>query len=103
MQVSCGSCGAKYEFEASVIPAAGYDAQCTHCSAIFFVSPEAPAADRQVSGSCSHCGAIYQFAAADIPEGGYDAQCTQCQGVFFVSAEGVVEAPTPELGTFDSP
>lgn len=104
MQVACNSCGAQYEFEASAIPAEGYDAQCTSCSAIFFVAPErsaaaAPADAPQVSVSCSHCGAIYQFAASDIPAGGYDAQCTQCQGVFFVSPDAA--GPTPP-GTFEA-
>lgn len=103
MQVSCSSCGAKYEFDASAIPAAGYDAQCTTCNAIFFVSPDAdgpPSAppptvglklSEQVAVSCNHCGAVYQFAAADIPQEGYDAQCTQCQGVFFVSVAGAAK------------
>jgi predicted Zn finger-like uncharacterized protein len=85
-----------YEFDASVIPAEGYDAQCTHCNAIFFVAPEAPAA-AQVSVSCTHCGAVYQFAAADVPPGGYDAQCTQCQGVFFVSADGAGPPAMPPV------
>ncbi|MEZ4272127.1 MAG: zinc-ribbon domain-containing protein [Myxococcota bacterium] len=40
MRVTCGHCNAAYEFEASQIPAEGYDAQCTHCASIFFVSPQ---------------------------------------------------------------
>jgi hypothetical protein len=92
-----------YEFDASVIPAEGYDAQCTHCNAVFFVAPETPVSP-QVSVSCSHCGAVYQFAAADVPAGGYDAQCTQCQGVFFVSADGSVPtSPSLEAETFAQP
>lgn len=44
MQVSCANCGAVYSFDASAIPAQGYNAQCTTCSHVFFVAPEAPAA-----------------------------------------------------------
>ena len=38
--VVCDKCGARYEFDAVDIPAEGYDAQCTSCGHIFFVSPE---------------------------------------------------------------
>src|SRR5689334_22530055 len=34
--VTCQHCGAVYEFAASDIPAAGYDAQCTQCKGVFF-------------------------------------------------------------------
>ncbi len=40
MQVACGKCGATYEFDATAIPADGYDAQCTNCGNVFFVAPE---------------------------------------------------------------
>ena len=46
MQVVCDKCGARYEFEAADIPAEGYDAQCTSCGHIFFVSPEGDAPSR---------------------------------------------------------
>lgn len=107
MQVACGHCGAKYEFDAAAIPADGYDAQCTGCGHVFFVAPESPAsapapepvakaaaeptppaADELITVSCGSCGAQYQFASSAIPIEGYDAQCTQCQAVFFVSPEG---------------
>lgn len=107
MRVSCPQCGAEYEFDASAIPAEGYDAQCTHCSAVFFVAPERSEAVTEVAPStpagatptpqldpnrvltigCPSCGAQYQFPARDIPAGGYEAQCTQCQSIFFVSDE----------------
>lgn len=108
MQVSCGQCAATYEFDAAMIPAEGYDAQCTTCNAVFFVAPAvndsvalanapvavpvAPSAGGLVAVTCGQCGAVYQFSAADIPAGGYDAQCTQCQTVFFVSADGQAPA-----------
>lgn len=38
--ISCQHCGAVYQFSANDIPAAGYDAQCTQCQGIFFVSPD---------------------------------------------------------------
>jgi predicted Zn finger-like uncharacterized protein len=85
MEVGCPQCGAKYQFDASAIPAEGYDAQCTGCGGVFFVAPEKPP-DEQISVACKHCGAVYQFPASAIPAEGYDAQCTQCQQVFFVSA-----------------
>jgi len=107
MQVACTRCGAQYEFEASAIPAAGYNAQCAHCGNLFFVAPPAPEvpppAPREpemVSVTCKHCNAVYQFEASAIPEGGYDAQCTQCQGIFFVGvpkSPPQVEAPAPRL------
>ena len=46
MQVVCDKCSARYEFEAADIPAEGYDAQCTSCGHIFFVSPEGDAPSR---------------------------------------------------------
>ncbi len=85
MEVGCPQCGAKYQFDASAIPARGYDAQCTACGGVFFVAPEGPP-DGQVTVSCLHCAAVYQFPASAIPAEGYEAQCTQCQQVFFVSA-----------------
>lgn len=107
MRVSCPQCGAEYEFDAAAIPAEGYDAQCTHCSAVFFVAPERSEAvnavappepagvastpqldpNRVLTIGCPSCGAQYQFPARDIPAGGYEAQCTQCQSIFFVSDE----------------
>jgi hypothetical protein len=98
MQVGCSQCGAKYEFEASAIPAGGYDAQCTSCGNVFFVSPEGPAPDANalVTVTCASCGALYQFAASAIPPGGYDAQCTQCHAVFFVSPAGAAPPRPPE-------
>ncbi len=95
MQVACSKCGATYAFDASAIPASGYDAQCTSCGGVFFVAPE-PA---EVSVTCTGCGAIYQFAATAIPAGGYDAQCTQCRAVFFVSPvsdEAALQQPLSE-------
>lgn len=41
MQVTCPHCGARYQFERSLIPQAGYDAQCANCSGIFVVAPDA--------------------------------------------------------------
>ena len=96
-----------------MIPAAGYDAQCTTCNAVFFVAPEKSTTastplqgigddiadvNKLVSVTCSHCNAVYQFSASDIPAGGYDAQCTQCQSVFFVSPQAVQPASTQVLG-----
>jgi len=86
MQVACAECGAKYEFEASAIPAGGYDAQCTHCGNVFFVAPEG--GEEQISISCTKCKTVYRFPASAIPEGGYDAECTQCHAVFFVGVPG---------------
>ncbi len=40
MQVTCPHCGARYQFERSLIPQAGYDAQCANCSGIFVVAPD---------------------------------------------------------------
>lgn len=100
MQVSCSHCGARYEFDAAAIPAAGYDAQCTTCNGVFFVAPqqEVPAPAPQVAVSCSSCGAVYQFAASEIPPAGYDAQCTQCQQVFFVGPASISPVPpAPDL------
>ena len=117
MQVRCNQCGARYEFDASAIPAQGYDAQCTQCGAVFFVQPEkagasdtatpsaggssAPDAGGGVAGgliavACGHCGARYEFSPSLIPAGGYVAQCTQCNGVFFVGPPtGTSETETP--------
>lgn len=99
MEVACRQCGAKYQFDAAAIPAAGYDAQCTSCGNVFFVAPkQADAEPGTVSVSCVHCGAVYQFPASAIPPEGYDAQCTQCHKVFFVTAQGpapVVTSPAP--------
>ncbi|MBC7793367.1 MAG: zinc-ribbon domain-containing protein, partial [Clostridia bacterium] len=39
MQVTCPHCGARYQFERSLIPPGGYDAQCANCSGIFPVAP----------------------------------------------------------------
>jgi predicted Zn finger-like uncharacterized protein len=91
MEVACNHCGAKYQFEASAIPADGYDAQCTGCGGVFFVAP-AVADSPPISVACVHCGAVYQFPASAIPPAGYDAQCTQCNKVFFVSAQGATPA-----------
>src|SRR5436190_20646170 len=41
MQVTCPHCGARYQFERSLIPQAGYDAQCANCSGIFVGAPDA--------------------------------------------------------------
>ena len=41
MQVTCPHCGARYQFERSLIPQGGYDAQCANCSGIFVVAPDA--------------------------------------------------------------
>jgi len=38
ISVSCNACGALYQFAPADIPEVGYDAQCTHCQAVFFVS-----------------------------------------------------------------
>jgi hypothetical protein len=109
MQVACSRCGVQYEFEASAIPAQGYNAQCTHCGNVFFVEPVAPAQPSLVSVSCKHCGAVYQFEAAAIPAEGYDAQCTQCQGIFFVGLKpgatptGAPESPPAVLDTPQPP
>jgi DNA-directed RNA polymerase subunit RPC12/RpoP len=92
MQVSCSQCGAHYEFDAQAIPAAGYDAQCTTCQAIFFVKPEATA-EATITVSCTRCAAQYQFAPSGIPAEGYDAQCTTCQNIFFVSPKPQPVAP----------
>jgi predicted Zn finger-like uncharacterized protein len=111
MEVACPQCGAQYKFDASAVPAQGYDAQCTRCATVFFVAPEepepTPAADPQVSIACQHCGAVYQFPASAIPAQGYDAQCTRCQKVFFVAAGGAAEPPAeltaPAQTTAESP
>ena len=87
MEVACNQCGAKYQFDASAIPPEGYDAQCTNCGSVFFVSAAAVETP-PISVSCVHCGAVYQFPASAIPPEGYDAQCTQCNNVFFVSTQG---------------
>ncbi|MBI5509521.1 MAG: zinc-ribbon domain-containing protein [Deltaproteobacteria bacterium] len=100
MEVGCKQCGAKYQFDSSAIPAAGYDAQCTSCGGVFFVAPAAAAAP-PVSVACVHCGAVYQFEASAIPAEGYDAQCTQCNKVFFVSAGG--GAPQPPIVAVTAP
>lgn len=42
MQIACSHCGAKYVFDAALIPAEGYDARCTSCQAVFFVVREGP-------------------------------------------------------------
>ncbi len=121
MLVTCGNCDARYEFDASAIPAEGYDAQCTKCNHVFFVSPggnappppapappppvsvqtpaPAPVQPELITVTCPSCRAAYQFPADSIPEAGYDAQCTQCQGVFFV---GVGE-PAPLAPTAPAP
>lgn len=39
--VTCNHCGAVYQFAPSDIPAGGYDAQCTQCQSVFFVSTAA--------------------------------------------------------------
>ena len=44
MQVSCTKCNAKYVFDVSAIPKEGYNAQCTECGNVFFVSPTNEAA-----------------------------------------------------------
>lgn len=98
MQASCPDCGEEYEFEASSIPADGYDAQCSSCGSILSIKPKpdgTTAVDKvpgrestvpldEVSVTCPHCAVVYQFARAKIPEEGYHAQCAQCSGVFFV-------------------
>ena len=66
MEVACNQCGAKYQFDASAIPAGGYDAQCTNCGGVFFVAP-AVAEPPPISVTCVHCGAVYQFPASAIP------------------------------------
>jgi predicted Zn finger-like uncharacterized protein len=45
ISISCSHCGAVYQFAPSAIPAEGYDARCTQCQSVFFVSaqPVAPA------------------------------------------------------------
>lgn len=89
MQVSCGHCGAKYEFDSAAVPPGGYDAQCTTCGNVFFVMPEGlPDPSQIVTATCTNCHAVYQFAASAVPPGGYQAQCTQCQAVFFVGPSG---------------
>jgi hypothetical protein len=100
MQVSCSQCGAHYEFDAQAIPAAGYDAQCSTCQAIFFVKPEAvaSAAETTITVSCTRCAAQYQFAPSGIPAEGYDAQCTTCQNIFFVSRNPQAAAPGLQSG-----
>ena len=101
MQVSCSHCGARYEFDADAIPAAGYDAQCTTCNGVFFVAPQQEVPAAQVAVSCNNCGAVYQFSASEIPPAGYDAQCTQCQAVFFVGPATI--APATPVALPDSP
>lgn len=101
MQVTCPHCAAQYEFDASAIPAEGYDAQCTSCANVFFVAPAAEAVDAagpiRLSIACPTCQAVYQFAASEIPPEGYDAQCTQCAAVFFVGRTGEVSASPPAV------
>lgn len=106
MRVSCPHCAAQYDFDPSMVPAAGYDAQCSACSRTFFVAPNraaaeaAPSSERVVSISCPTCHAIYQFAASSVPAEGYAAQCTQCSAEFFVSVPRALPAtpfePIPE-------
>lgn len=38
--LSCPNCQALYQFDVAAIPPDGYDAQCTQCQAVFFVSRE---------------------------------------------------------------
>ncbi|MEM6733638.1 MAG: zinc-ribbon domain-containing protein, partial [Myxococcota bacterium] len=49
--VGCPSCGAHYQFPAKDIPAGGYDAQCTQCNEVFFVSDEIESDENRVIGS----------------------------------------------------
>ncbi|MEK7705768.1 MAG: zinc-ribbon domain-containing protein [Myxococcota bacterium] len=99
MQVTCGQCGAQYEFDASAIPHEGYDAQCAGCGSVFFVAPPSSEGNALVSVACKQCGAIYQFAASAIPPSGYDAQCTQCSAVFFVGGHASAPTSPPPLHT----
>ena len=115
MQASCPDCGQEYEFEASSIPADGYDAQCSSCGSIIFIKPKpdgsttvdkVPGRDSavpsdEVSVTCPHCAVVYQFAKAEISDEGYDAQCTECEGIFFVEGQGDLKellALSDELG-----
>ena len=65
MQVVCDKCGARYEFEAADIPAEGYDAQCTSCGHIFFVSPEGDAPSRAMEMPSVEDQVIAQESIAD--------------------------------------
>lgn len=109
MRVACPECSAEYEFSSTDIPPDGYDAQCTNCSAVFFVAPVATnpgmtvPIEPVVTIDCPGCAARYQFPASEIPAGGYEAKCTQCGEVFFVAepensetSEDVSVASTPE-------
>ena len=96
MHISCKQCSADYDFDAAAIPAGGYQAACSHCQAVFWVSPPTPP-PTDVTASCPNCTAVYQFSPQAIPAGGYEAQCTQCAHVFFVAAPASQAAPTPQV------
>ncbi|MEL6544338.1 MAG: zinc-ribbon domain-containing protein [Myxococcota bacterium] len=49
--VACPNCDSQYQFPAKDIPSGGYDAQCTQCETVFFVSDEVENPDQQVIGS----------------------------------------------------
>jgi predicted Zn finger-like uncharacterized protein len=127
MQVQCPQCDAVYNFDKTVIPPEGYDAQCTNCPGVFFVKPppeeaadpvlaqDAPAdlditapvsvpeQSAEISVGCPGCAAVYRFPSDSIPAEGYDAQCTQCQEVFFVAgATSLVTQTTPGIVAEDS-
>lgn len=66
MQVVCDKCGARYEFEAADIPAEGYDAQCTSCGHIFFVSPEGDNAPSRAIEQLTPAQAVFETAATEL-------------------------------------
>lgn len=71
--VGCPNCDSQYQFPAKDIPAGGYDAQCTQCNEVFFVSDELEGAENRVIGSPEPSTLTAEALAdypldADIPE-----------------------------------
>ncbi len=49
--VGCPTCDSQYQFPAKDIASGGYDAQCTQCNSVFFVSDELDSTENRVIGS----------------------------------------------------
>ena len=90
MQVSCSKCSAKYVFDVSAIPKEGYNAQCTECGNVFFVSPadDAGGASAQVVSQATQAAS-----ASEEPQVMEEVVETQNE---------VQSAPVAQASTFDS-
>lgn len=91
VSATCPHCHTVYQFASSDIPEAGYDAQCTECDGIFFVSPAMPAEPMNVQGAQTLGTSL------DVNQAESNSTAGNAAGESLEEASDLPEEPLPDM------